>query len=151
MFGKECGGGRRGPFAGGGPFGGPWAGHGGSPCGGHGPLGKMLKGLDLTDEQLFKIAELKGSALGKMARGKIDLMELKKEIFKELLQPQVDKNKVRSVAEKIKEHKATCLDSILENMIAFSELLSPEQKRQLALNKIRCFLGLEEADDDNED
>jgi Spy/CpxP family protein refolding chaperone len=136
MFGKGgCGGGHehRGPLGGGGPFGG---------------IGALLRGLDLTDEQVLKIGEIKGAAFGKIAHGKIDLMELKKDLFKELLKPQVDKNKVREVAQKIKEHKAACLDSLLEHVISFSEILTAEQKKKLQLNKIRGFLNIDEPDDD---
>lgn len=125
-----------------GGFGGPW--------GGGGPLA-MLQGLDLTDEQALKLAEIKGGAFFKMAHNKIDIMQLKKQAIKELLSPQVDKSKVRELAHQIKEKKSLCMDEMLENIIACSEILTPEQKKQLKLKKIRCFLGLgehEEGDDE---
>jgi Spy/CpxP family protein refolding chaperone len=148
MFGNsECGGsGSHGPWGGGGHSKGGHFGQHGGKCG----PGGMLQGLDLSDEQVLKIAELKGGTFSKMAHAKIDLMELKKEIFRELIKPQVDKKKVQSVAQKIKEHKSACMDSMLENMIAFSEILTAEQKKKLQLNKIRQFLGLEEPDEDDE-
>ncbi len=150
MFGNtECGGfGGHGPWGAGGAARGGRGGHGGK-CGPGGP-GAMLQGLDLTDEQLLKIAEIKGGAFSKMAHAKIDLMEMKKEIFRELLKPQVDKKKVHAVAQKIKEHKAACMDSMLENMIAFSEILTAEQKKKLHLNKIRSLFGLEDPEEDEE-
>ena len=134
MFGKvECGGpGGRGGW-------GRHGGHGGP--GGHGPLA-MLQGLDLTDEQVLKIAEIKGGAFFKMAHDKIDIMALKKQAIKELLSPQVDKAKVRELANQIKEKKSQCMDQMVENIIACSEILTPEQKKELKINKIRCFLGL---------
>jgi Spy/CpxP family protein refolding chaperone len=144
-----------GGFGGHGPWGGVGpgrGGHGGRPggkCGPGGP-GAMLQGLDLTDEQLLKFAEIKGGAFSKMAHAKIDLMDMKKEIFRELLKPQVDKKKVHAIAQKIKDHKAACMDSMLENMIAFSEILTVEQKKKLHLNKIRSFFGVEEHEEGEE-
>lgn len=114
---------------------------------GGGPLA-MLKGLDLTDEQVLKLAEIKGGAFFKMAHNKIDLMHLKKQAFKELLNPQVDKAKVRELAQQIKEKKAHCMDEMVENIIACSEILTPDQKKQLAVNKVRCFLGLSEHEEE---
>jgi Spy/CpxP family protein refolding chaperone len=130
----------------------PWEQFGGErgACGGRGRMGgkfgpmTFLKDLDLTDEQLLKIAELKGKTFGKMARSKIELMELKKGIFHELLQAQVDKQKVTAKAQEIKEHISGGVDHILEKMIALSETLTPAQKKRLHLNMIRKFLGLDD-------
>ena len=150
MFGKgQCGG--QPGFAGahfgkqGGGFGGGWGGPGG-----HGPMA-MLQGLNLTDEQVLKIAEIKGGAFFKMAHDKIDIMALKKQAIKELLNPQVDKAKVRELANQIKEKKSQCMDQMLENIIACSEILTPEQKKELKINKIRCFLGLGDSDHEGDD
>lgn len=146
MFGNgDCGGSQGANFAPGkcaskGGFGGE---------GGKSPLA-MLKGLGLTDEQVLKIAEVKGGAFFKLAHNKIDIMHLKKQAFKELLSPQVDKVKVRELARQIKEKKSLCMDEMVENILACSEILTPEQKKQLAVNKVRCFLGLSEHEEDDE-
>lgn len=139
MFGKDK---WAGPGGGFGKFAGPggWGGPGGG-FGGGGPLA-MLRGLDLTDEQVLKLAEIKGGAFFKMAHNKIDIMQLKKQVIKELLNAPVDKAKVRELANQIKEKKSLCMEEMLENIIAISELLTPEQKKQLKLQKIRCMLGL---------
>jgi Spy/CpxP family protein refolding chaperone len=151
MFGNTEFGAGHGPWGGGGPWRGGRGGRGGK-CGPGGPggMGALLHGLDLTDEQLLKIAEIKGGTFTKMAHAKIDLMEMKKEIFRELLKPQVDKKKVHAVAQKIKDHKLACMDTMLENMIAFSEILTPEQKKKIQLNKIRSLFGLEEPEEDED-
>ncbi|MBS1989902.1 MAG: Spy/CpxP family protein refolding chaperone [Cyanobacteria bacterium SZAS LIN-2] len=142
MFGKaECG-------APGGFGGGAFGKHGGR--GGHGPMA-MLHGLDLTDEQVLKLAEIKGGAFFKMAHNKIDIMQLKKQVFKELLSPQVDKAKVRELASQIKEKKSHCMEEMLENVIACSEILTPEQKKQLKVQKVRCFLGLGDHEEEGDD
>ncbi len=125
-----------------GGFGGPW--------GGRGPLA-MLRDLDLSDEQVLKLAEIKGGAFFKLAHNKIDIMQLKKQAIKELFSPQVDKAKVRELAHQIKEKKSLCMDEMLESIIACSEILTPEQKKQLKLKKIRCFLGLGEHEEEGED
>ena len=149
MFGKgNCGG--PGGMAGG-PLG--MLGGGGGHCGGQGGPGPlaMLHGLDLTDEQLLKLAEIKGGAFFKMAHNKIDIMQLKKQVFKELLSEQIDKVKVRELASQIKEKKAHCMDEMLENIIACSEILTPSQKKQIKVNKVRCFLGLGGHEDEGGD
>jgi len=141
-----------------GHHGAPWEQFGGEhgACGGRGRMsGKFgpmtfLKDLELTDEQLLKVAEIKGKAFGKMARGKLELMGLKKEIFHELLQAQVDKQKVTAKAQEIKEHISGGIDHMLENMIVLSETLTPAQKKKLHLSMIRKFLGLDEVTHEEE-
>lgn len=140
MFGKgHCG---PGPFGG---FGGAAEGFG--KGGGHCGPGHFLSDLNLTDEQLFGIAELKGKAFGKIARGKLDLMELKKEAFKELLQPQPDKAKVKAIADQIKARKSEFIDQLSDNLIALSGLLTAEQKATLRLKLVKKFLHVAELDD----
>jgi Spy/CpxP family protein refolding chaperone len=113
-----------------------------------GGKGHLLSELNLTDDQLIRLAELKGKTFSKIARSKIELMELKKEGFKELLQPQVDKAKVKGIAEQLKKHKSDSIDTVTENLIAFSEVLTAEQKGKLRLTLIRKFLGIFELDDE---
>ena len=115
------------------PFGGPGFGPMGSFGKGPGNCGpfSLLSELDLTDEQLLSVAALKGKTLNKMARSKLDMMELKKEAFKEL-------------AEQIKAHKSQCIDLLSDNLIAFSELLTPEQKSRMRLGIVKKFLGVDD-------
>lgn len=148
MFGKsECGGP---PGLAGGAFGKFGGKQGIGGWGGGGPLA-MLRDLDLTDEQVLKLAEIKGGAFFKMAHNKLDIMLLKKHVIKELLNPQVDRAKVRELAGQIKEKKSLCMDEMLENIIACSEILTADQKKQLKVNKVRCFLGLSDHDEGDDD
>ena len=119
---------------------------------GHGKCGPMgiLSDLDLSDEQLLGIAELKGKTFGKMARNMLEFKEMKKEVFKELFQPKADQAKVHDLTAQIKEHASQCIDLLSENMIASSELLTPEQKAKLRLALVRKFLGVEEILTDEE-
>lgn len=118
-----------------------------------GPLA-MLQGLELSDDQVLKIAEIKGGSFFKMAHNKLDIMQVKKQIFKELLNPQIDRAKIKELAKQAAEKKSQCMEDMLENIIACAEILTPEQKKELKLNKIRCMLGLsghhEEEDGDEE-
>jgi Spy/CpxP family protein refolding chaperone len=146
MFGAgACGPGGRGRFMGppphmrhlfefGGEHGGKWGG------------GAVLHGLDLSDDQVERIAELKQKTFSKLAHGKIDLVELHKQLFKELGSATIDRNAVNAVKEKIKEHKAQLTDLMVSNMIAFAEVLTPEQRKKARINKIRHFLGLGESE-----
>lgn len=112
--------------------------------------GAFLSDLNLSEDQLLSIAALKGKALSKIAHTKLDMMELKKSAFKELLQPQVDRAKIKELADQIKAQKAQCVDLMSENLIAFSEVLSVEQKSKLKLNIVRKFLGVDEILEDEE-
>jgi hypothetical protein len=141
-FGHQMHGFGSGPMGGGGPF--------GRMFGGKGGPGKLLSTLNLTDDQLLRVAELKGKVFSKMGRSKVELIELKKEAFKELLQPQVDKNKLKGIKEQLKEHKSECIDLIGDNLIAFSEILTVEQKTKLRLNLVKKFLGLDLVDDEED-
>ncbi len=112
--------------------------------------GAFLSDLNLSEEQLLSIAALKGKALGKIAHAKLDMMELKKAAFKELLQPQVDRAKIKELADQIKAQKAQCVDLMSENLIAFSEVLSADQKAKLKLSLVKKFLGVDDILEDEE-
>src|ERR1700678_3281087 len=103
-----------------------------------------LQGLDLTDAQVEQIAELKGKSFSKFGHSKIDMFELHKELFKELGQANIDRTKVNALAHKIKEQKSQVTDLMIENMLAFAEILTPEQRKKMRTNRIRQFLGTEE-------
>ncbi len=158
MFGKGAFAARQGhgPFAGmsgggcdgGGHMGGPFGKIFGAKMGG-GP-GLLLSELNLSEEQLFRIAEVKGRTLAKVAHHKIELMEVKKEAFKELLQAQPDKAKIKESVEKIKARKAEGIDDLADSMIAFSEILTADQKSKLRLSLVKKFLGVEDFIEDDE-
>src|SRR5271166_6651618 len=85
----------------------PWVRHmhklRGEACGGPWAI---LGDLDLTDEQLEKLAELKMEGLGKFAQFKSSMVGLVQQIAKELSQEQVDKAKVKEIAQQIKSKKS---------------------------------------------
>ena len=112
--------------------------------------GAMLSGLDLSDEQVERIAELKGRSFSKFAHAKIDMVELHKQLFKELSNATIDKGNVNALAQKIKEQKSQLTDLMIEKMVAFAEVLTPEQRKKARINKIRNFLGIGAESEDEE-
>lgn len=77
-------------------------------------------------------------------------MEVKKEAFKELLQAQPNKAKIKESVEKIKARKAEGIDDLADSMIAFSEILTADQKSKLRLSLVKKFLGVEDFIEDDE-
>jgi Spy/CpxP family protein refolding chaperone len=128
---------------GGGPFGfgqPPWAHRMHRMRGG---FGAILADLDLTDEQLEKVAELKMEGLSKFAQFKSTVVGLVQQIGKELTKDQVDKAKVKEIAQQIKAHKSELGDTILDRVLTFTEVLTVEQRRKLRLKLIKRFLGVD--------
>lgn len=108
-----------------------------------------LEGIDLSDEQVEQIAELKQRSFSKMAHGGVDMMELRQQLFRELGSANIDKAKINEIKGKIKEHKAAMTDMMIDNITAFAEILTPEQRKKVRIKKIRQFLGSGDMDDDD--
>ena len=109
-----------------------------------GARGAWLEGIDLTDEQIEKIAELRQKSFSKMAHGRVDKMELTQALFRELGSQNIDKSKIAELKGKIKEHKATMTELMVDNMLAFAEILTAEQRKKIRIKRIRQFLGTED-------
>jgi Spy/CpxP family protein refolding chaperone len=101
-------------------FGAPWAHkmHGGG-CGG--PMA-MLRDLNLTDQQLEKVAELKLEGLAACAQFKLSLGQAARQIVDELTKEQIDKAKVKEFAKDLKERKSQMGDAMLDRIITFAGL-----------------------------
>ena len=110
----------------------------------------LLEGIDLSDQQVELIAELKQRSFGKMAHGGVDMMELRHQLFRELGKAEIDKAKINEIKTKIKEQKALMTDMMIDNITAFAEILTPEQRKKVRIKKIRQFLGSGDMDDDDE-
>ncbi len=100
-----------------------------------------LEGIELNDEQVEQIADLKHKSMSQMGHGKVDMMDLMQSLFKELGNSSIDQAKVMELKEKIKAQKSSMTDLMVDNMLAFSEILSAEQRKKIRINKIRQFLG----------
>jgi|LakMenEpi03Aug12_release.lakeMendotaPanAssembly.Ray.scaffolds.fasta_scaffold243856_2 Spy/CpxP family protein refolding chaperone len=134
------------PFAGGrfgkhcGP-GGPGGRHG------HGPFGhfgaELLEDLDLTDEQVEKIAELKADGMSEGMRMMAEGGQAFKGLMREILKEDLNKEKVREAHKKLQEHKIKMGEAMLERALSFAETLTPEQRKKLKRSTQRRFLGLD--------
>lgn len=135
------------PFSGG-KYGGKHWGPGG-PGGrhGHGPFGhfgtEMLQDLDLNDDQVERIAELKADGMSEGMRMMAEGGQLFKHMMRELMKEDLDKNQVKDAHRKLQEHRQKMGDSMLERALAFAEILTPEQRKKLRRSTLRRFLGLD--------
>ena len=145
MFGfGACGSKGGGGFAGHG-FAPPWAekSHG-DGCGGPKAL---FRQLNLTNDQLEKVAELKLEGLAACAQFKLALAQGARRIAGELTKDQIDKAKIKELAKELKEQKSQMGDAMLERIISFAETLTPEQRKKLKLTALKKFLGVDEAEE----
>ena len=103
----------------------------------------MLADIDLSDEQMEQISELKQTSFAKMAHGRVDKMDLMQALFRELGKPEIDKNKIAELKEKIKAHKASMSEMMVDSMLSFAEILSAEQRKKIRMRRIRQFFSSE--------
>jgi len=113
---------------------------GGRACG----PGAFLTDLDLTDEQLEKLAELKMEGLSKFGQFKSGVVGLLQQIAKELTKEQIDKAKIHEIAQQIQSHKSEMGASMVDRVIAFAEVLTVEQRKKLKSKLIKRFLGVDQ-------
>jgi Spy/CpxP family protein refolding chaperone len=107
----------------------------------------MLRGLHLTEEQLEKVAELKLEGMAAWAQFRASAGQLMRQMANELTRDQIDKAKVKELAAQIREQKSQLGDSMLDRIITFAEMLTPEQRRKLKMGAVRRFLGMEEEEE----
>ncbi len=121
----------------------PWAqkthGHG---CGG--PM-SIIRDLNLSDEQLEKVAGLKLEGMAACAQLKFSLGQTAGQIAGELTKDHIDKAKIKELAKQIKEHKSQMGDAMLDRIVSFAEVLTPEQRKKLKATAIKRFLDLDES------
>jgi Spy/CpxP family protein refolding chaperone len=130
----------------------PWGQRGGFGGHGHGHgMKHFLRGIDLTDEQVQKLGELGGDAFLQFGHTKLDMIALYRQLFKEMAAPQVDEAKVRAIGEKIKTLKGESTDRMVEKFLAFSNILTPEQRSRVRTNRIRHFFGFGEGEHEDEE
>ncbi len=103
----------------------------------------LLHDLDLTDDQLEKLAELKLEGLEKFTQFKSSMIQLVQQVGKELTKDQVDQAKVKEIAQQIKVRKSELGDSILDRILSFTQVLTVDQRRKLRLKAIKRFLGFD--------
>ncbi|MGH9549312.1 MAG: Spy/CpxP family protein refolding chaperone, partial [Terriglobales bacterium] len=152
MFGFGGGGcGKGGPGGPGRGGGGPWGGFGR----GFGPPwmrgfggGRFLKDLNLTEEQMEKAAELKFDAMQHFMQLKLSLGGLIRQMVRELAKDKIDKTKIKELGKQMQEKRNQAGDEFLDRIIAFAEVLTPEQRKKLRLKAIKRFLHVDDCGDD---
>ena len=102
--------------------------------------GKFFQKLELSDEQVEKISDLKEDSFAKFAHGRIDGMQLHQQLFKELSKEKIDREKVLSIGKRMKDHKSEMTDLLVENMLGFAEILTAEQRKKLKSMGMRQFM-----------
>lgn len=134
----------------------PFAGRFGKQCGDHfaggehhrhGMFGGMgadlLHELDLTDDQVERIAELKAEGMGDGMKFMSEGGKLFKQLIRELTNEKLDRNKVKDAYKHLQEHKTKVGDAMIERALTFAEALTPEQRKKLKRSMQRKFLGLD--------
>jgi Spy/CpxP family protein refolding chaperone len=134
------------PFAGRmGKHGGGFGGHGQHQGGGFGGFfcAGFLDDLELTDEQVERIAEIKAEGMGEglllMAQGGKQF----KQLMRELSAENINKDKVKEAHKALQEHKTKMGDMMLDRALTFAETLTPEQRKKLKRLAMRRFIGLD--------
>ena len=104
----------------------------------------LLRGIELSDEQLEKIADLKHRCFSKMGHARVDMMDLRQQLLRELAKEALDKTQISALKAKIKEQKSQIIHLMIDQMTEFAEILTPEQRKKIRLRKIRHFMGADE-------
>ncbi len=102
----------------------------------------MLRELDLSDEQVEQLGDLKMVQQGKLGQFKGTMGEIMRLIGKELAQPTIDKEKIAGLRQQLKAKKSEMEDIFLDGMVSLAEVLTPEQRKRLHMAATRRFLGL---------
>ena len=112
---------------------------GGHACG----PGAFPSELNLSDDQLERIAELKGEGLAQLMQCKLSMGLKFKQIIRELASENLDKAKIKEIGKQLQSEKEQCGEQFLDRMISVAEVLTPAQRKQLRLKLIRKFLGID--------
>lgn len=103
--------------------------------------GAFLQGIDLSEEQIEKIAELKHRGFSKMGHARVDMMELRHQLLQELAKEKIDRAQIDTLKSKIKEHKSQMTETMIDHMTEFAEILTAEQRKKIRLRKMKEFMG----------
>lgn len=108
-----------------------------------GGSGGILRDLNLNEEQLEKIAELKMAGMTQHLQLKLSMGTLIKDMVKELSKEQLDKAKIKEIGKQIQTLKMQAGDEFLDRVISFAEVLTSQQRKAMRMKAIKHFLGIE--------
>ena len=119
-------------------------GHRGMRDGG-GPFSVIAKaGVELTDEQVEKLAELKGDGFIDFAGRGAGMLPGMREIIRSLSKAEINKDEVRALHKTMQDKRNQMADAFVERVLAAAEILTPEQRKQVRMYMLRRALGFEQ-------
>ena len=111
----------------------------------------LLDGIDLTDEQIEKIMEVRQESFAKIAHARIEMGDLRRRLMKELGADKIDRSKISALTKQIKEQKSALTDLMVDKLTAHAEILTPEQRKSMRMRMMKRRLGLEEEQPEDRD
>jgi Spy/CpxP family protein refolding chaperone len=118
---------------------------------GRGPFSFIAKaGVELTDEQVEKLAEIKGDGFIDFAGRGADSLPAVRSIVRALCKSDIDKDEVRSLHKELQAKRNQMGDAFVERIIATAEVLTPEQRKQVRMYMLRAALGLNRHEEEHE-
>jgi len=114
---------------------------------GDGGFSALLRELDLTDDQIERIAELKAEGMSEGKQLMVQGGRYFKQLMAELLKDKIDYERVKEAHKAIQEHKNKLGNIMLEHAGSFAETLTSEQRKKVKNLVAKRFLGLDKNDD----
>jgi Spy/CpxP family protein refolding chaperone len=99
-------------------------------------------GVELSDEQVEKLAEIKGDGYMDFAGGSASMMTLVRDMVRAFAKPELDKERIRAMHKDLQAKRNQMGDQFIERMIAAAEVLTPDQRQQVRMHMLRQMLGL---------
>jgi len=98
-----------------------------------GGMGPMMMGLELTDDQEAKLAEMRVKNQIEMVDLKAQIKKLNLKIKQELMKDNPSKKEILALVDKINSIKARMAEKRVEHLFAMKGILTPEQWHKVAL------------------
>lgn len=99
-------------------------------------------GVELNDEQVEKLAEIKGDGFLRKAEQRAAMLANVRKMIQLLTGSEIDKQQIRSLHKSIQESRNRVGEQMIEDFIEIAEVLSPAQRKQVRMHMLRVSLGL---------
>jgi len=100
-----------------------------------------LQELDLSDDQVEKLAAIKASTSDKVGPLMLKLHALERDYRNALLQPEISLDQANKIQAQLLAQKGAMDAAFSDGMLASAQVLSPEQRKQLKIKISRMELG----------